>query len=217
VDGRRSVTTLARRAPIVAATIEVLAETGYRDASFARIAEHAGLSSTRLISYHFAGKDELIAAVAAHVIGQMAECVGERVQAGALASAAGAAWSLTRTRRITGMTAYVATMMLLSVGVALLTRSPRFLLAREGWLTAVTGLWFLASFAARRPLPYLFSRPLLEGRLRWPANWELLWDRSPRFHRMWKTSALRGGSVPSPTPRPASRWRISCPSTPSRH
>jgi hypothetical protein len=73
--------------------------------------------------------------------------------AGALASAAGAAWSLARARRITGMTGFAVTTMLLGVVVALLTGSPRFLLAREGWLTAVTGVWFVASIAGRRPLP----------------------------------------------------------------
>lgn len=78
---RRSVTTQARQAQIVAATIEVLAAGGYRDASFARIAERAGLSSTRLISYHFAGKHELIAAVVDQVIKRMADDVGARVQA----------------------------------------------------------------------------------------------------------------------------------------
>jgi AcrR family transcriptional regulator len=63
----RTVTTAARRSQIVAATIEAIAELGYRQASFARIAERAGLSSTRLISYHFDGKDDLIRAVVADV------------------------------------------------------------------------------------------------------------------------------------------------------
>ncbi|MFF3174199.1 TetR/AcrR family transcriptional regulator [Streptomyces sp. NPDC057900] len=43
--------------------METIAELGYAQATFARIAERAGLSSTRLISYHFAGKSELIAAL----------------------------------------------------------------------------------------------------------------------------------------------------------
>uniref|UniRef100_A0AAU2VRL3 TetR family transcriptional regulator n=1 Tax=Streptomyces sp. NBC_00008 TaxID=2903610 RepID=A0AAU2VRL3_9ACTN len=58
-----SVTSIARRAQILAATVETIAELGYGQATFARIAERAGLSSTRLISYHFAGKSELIAAL----------------------------------------------------------------------------------------------------------------------------------------------------------
>ena len=77
--GARSVAGAARRAQIVAATIEVIAELGYGQATFARIAEQAGLSSTRLISYHFAGKDELVEAVVAEVYGQMARWMGERM------------------------------------------------------------------------------------------------------------------------------------------
>ena len=59
----RSATSAARRAQILDATIEVIAAEGFAGASFKRIDEHAGLSSTRLISYHFAGKDELMAAL----------------------------------------------------------------------------------------------------------------------------------------------------------
>ena len=49
----------ARRAQIVAAAIDTIAELGYARASLARIAERIGISRG-LISYHFAGKDELI-------------------------------------------------------------------------------------------------------------------------------------------------------------
>lgn len=71
--GGRSLAQTARRAQIVEATIETIAELGYGPASFARIAERAGLSSTRLISYHFAGKSELIQAVLTQVYGEIAE------------------------------------------------------------------------------------------------------------------------------------------------
>lgn len=53
-------TETARRAQIVQAAIETIAELGYPRASYAQIANRAGLSSTGLISYHFASKDELI-------------------------------------------------------------------------------------------------------------------------------------------------------------
>jgi AcrR family transcriptional regulator len=76
----RSVTAAARRAQIVAATIETIADIGYGQASFDRIAERAGLSSKRLISYHFAGKDELIAAVIADVYTAMTRFMRERVE-----------------------------------------------------------------------------------------------------------------------------------------
>jgi AcrR family transcriptional regulator len=78
---RPSVTSTARRAQIVAATAEVIAEVGYPQASYARIAAHAGLSSTRLISYHFADKGELIAAVADNAMTAISAHMTERVGA----------------------------------------------------------------------------------------------------------------------------------------
>lgn len=49
----------ARRAQIVAAAIDTIAEAGFAGASFARIAERLGISRG-LISYHFSGKGDLI-------------------------------------------------------------------------------------------------------------------------------------------------------------
>lgn len=56
----RTFTEAARRAQIVDAAIATIAEFGYANASLARIASCAGLSSTGLISYHFAGKVDLV-------------------------------------------------------------------------------------------------------------------------------------------------------------
>lgn len=55
---RQSVIEQVRRAQIVDCAVEVVAELGYAHASLARIAERAGISKG-VISYHFAGKDEL--------------------------------------------------------------------------------------------------------------------------------------------------------------
>ena len=112
---------------------------------------------------------------------------------GTLISVSSGLVSLVRTRRLDGMSAYMTAMMLGSVGVALLTGSTRFLLAKEALLTGVTGAWFIASLWSRRPLAYLFSRPLIEGRFRWPSNWDELWERAPRFRRMWRVSSVLFG------------------------
>ncbi|GAA3207828.1 TetR/AcrR family transcriptional regulator [Nonomuraea helvata] len=76
-----TVTGSARRAQIVDATIATIAELGFQQASFARIAERAGLSSTRLISYHFDGKDELIGQVIGTIYGKLSAFMSERVSA----------------------------------------------------------------------------------------------------------------------------------------
>lgn len=61
-------TSTARRAQIVRAAIDTIAELGHARTSYAQIARRAGLSSTGLISYHFASRDELIRRVVAAVV-----------------------------------------------------------------------------------------------------------------------------------------------------
>lgn len=84
----RTFTERARRAQIVSAAITTIAEAGYRNASFAQIAKRAGLSSTGLISYHFAGKDELIGEVVATVLADLTAFMTDRMSAAASAAAA---------------------------------------------------------------------------------------------------------------------------------
>src|SRR3989304_9337396 len=56
----------ARRGQIVACAIETIATLGYARASLAEVAKRAGISKS-VISYHFAGKDELIREVISEV------------------------------------------------------------------------------------------------------------------------------------------------------
>jgi AcrR family transcriptional regulator len=79
-QGRRSFIEQARRAQIVRGAIETIAELGYGQASFARIAKRAGVSPA-LISYHFAGKDELIRQIVADVTEEMRAEVSEHAAA----------------------------------------------------------------------------------------------------------------------------------------
>ena len=57
----------ARRQQIVAAAIDTIAEVGFAQASLARIAERIGISKG-VISYHFAGKDDLVRQVAIEIV-----------------------------------------------------------------------------------------------------------------------------------------------------
>jgi len=78
---KRTFTETARRTQIVAAAIETIAEVGYGQASFAQIARRAGLSSTGLISYHFASKDDLIEQVVDEVVTTGQAFMGPRIEA----------------------------------------------------------------------------------------------------------------------------------------
>ncbi|WP_328526811.1 TetR family transcriptional regulator [Kribbella sp. NBC_00359] len=74
---KRTLTEQARRGQIVAAAIEVIAESGAQ-ASFKVIAERAALSSTGLISYHFANRQELIDEVGRQILEAFSAFVRER-------------------------------------------------------------------------------------------------------------------------------------------
>lgn len=66
----RTFTQEARRAQIVEATIETLAEIGYAKASFSAICRRARLNSTGMISYYFSGKPELFREVAQTILAE---------------------------------------------------------------------------------------------------------------------------------------------------
>ena len=69
----------ARRAQIIESAIETLAELGYANTSLARIAERAGISKG-VISYHFAGKTELMEQIVEQVYREITEFVVPRME-----------------------------------------------------------------------------------------------------------------------------------------
>ncbi|WP_328393116.1 TetR/AcrR family transcriptional regulator [Nocardia sp. NBC_00416] len=64
----RRAATAARRRQITRTAVALLAELGYQATTFEAICNRAGLSSKRVITYHFATKDELFAAVADQIV-----------------------------------------------------------------------------------------------------------------------------------------------------
>ncbi len=96
--------------------------------------------------------------------------------------------------------------MALDAGVLLISGSPRFPLAKDGWLTGAWAAWFLASLLTRRPATFVFARPLLEGRRVFdPAartwappvaqSWDELWDQVPAFRRAWRVTTVIWGAA----------------------
>ena len=81
----------ARRKQIIGCAIEILAERGYSGASLAAIAERAGVSKG-VISYHFAGKAELLEQVVRAVYAAGAQYMQPRIQAEQTAAAMLAAY-----------------------------------------------------------------------------------------------------------------------------
>ncbi len=80
-SGRRGTfVELARRRQIVDGTIALVAEQGYAGATLSAIAARSGISKAAVL-YHFAGKDQVIAAALGHVLDALVTGVGARVDA----------------------------------------------------------------------------------------------------------------------------------------
>ncbi|HWH96131.1 MAG TPA: TetR family transcriptional regulator [Baekduia sp.] len=94
--------TAARKEQIVGAAVALLAERGYHATTLDAICQQAGLSSKRLITYHFSSKDELFAAIAKQVVAD-----AETFMRPTLDAAAGARDTLTAVIRTT--VAFMAT------------------------------------------------------------------------------------------------------------
>jgi hypothetical protein len=114
--------------------------------------------------------------------------------AGAVVPAVTTLGGVIRSRTIDRLGAFMLSIMLFGVAVALIAGSPRFLLAKEAWVTAAVGVWFVLSARGPRPLSFVFARAMLEGRPPFTDEpWDELWERSPRFRQGWRTSSLIWG------------------------
>jgi len=113
--------------------------------------------------------------------------------AGAAVSVARSLVELLRSRKVSPFGLYALTLMVLSTVVSLIPGDERFLLARGAVVMGVSGLWFLVSAATRKPLVYVMTRPMLEGRFGWPGQWDSLWTQLPRFRRTWRATSILWG------------------------
>lgn len=111
---------------------------------------------------------------------------------GLIPPAAKAVHSVVTKRRIDMLAGLVVTALLLSVGLSFLSGSPRTLLARDGWITAVVGIWILLTLP-RTPY-YLYAlRTFTGGTLREQIN--AAWRDTPAFRRVVHVGTMIWGSA----------------------
>jgi intracellular septation protein A len=105
-------------------------------------------------------------------------------------------YQVIRNRRLDGLAVFMVAITMLSAGAAMLSGSERFLLAKEGWLTGITGIWMLATTRSKRPVVFQFARVLLEGRIGPKGeSWDSLWERLPSFRRVWRVATVIWGTA----------------------
>jgi hypothetical protein len=111
---------------------------------------------------------------------------------GVAAPAARAVHSVVTKRRIDMLAGLVMTALLLSVALSFLTGSPRTLLARDGWITAVVGIWILLTLP-RIPYYLVALRTFTGDAVR--ERIDVAWRDAPAFRRVVRTCTTIWGSA----------------------
>ncbi|MBP2364901.1 VC0807 family protein [Pseudonocardia parietis] len=112
---------------------------------------------------------------------------------GLVAPAAKAVHSVITKRRIDMLAGLVVTALLLSVGLSFLSGSPRTLLARDGWITAVVGIWILLTLP-RTPYHLYALRTFTGSTLHEQIN--TAWHDTPAFRRVVQVATtIWGGAL----------------------
>lgn len=101
-----------------------------------------------------------------------------------------ACYTVATSRKIDTLALFTLSILALGVGTSFLSGSPRFLLAKDGWMTAVAGTWMLATLA-RTPFILQVMRTLLPGDA--VERTELKWQGSPTYRRVLRTITTMWG------------------------
>jgi intracellular septation protein A len=103
-------------------------------------------------------------------------------------------YQVVRTRHLDPLAIFMMGITVVSAVASLIGGDPRFLLAKDGWVTAIAGAWLLATTKANPPVVFMFARPLMEGHIGpGGANWDVMWNKLPGFRRIWRVASVIWG------------------------
>jgi hypothetical protein len=122
------------------------------------------------------------------------------LMAGVLVAAPHVAWTIVRNRRIDLVALVTVSVMVLSVVLGLLSGDARTLAIREGWASALGGLfgvWMLVTVVVGRPAQLTLGRTIAEVKrgAEGAAAWAARWDTDARFRRGLRIDTAAWGGV----------------------
>ncbi|HWD79302.1 MAG TPA: VC0807 family protein [Kribbella sp.] len=93
------------------------------------------------------------------------------------------AYSIVRGRKVDWMAVFVIVALAVGTVASLLMHSPRMLLAKDGVITALCGVWMLGTVAVGKPLLLAMGRGIAEAKRGKGGGevWAGRWEREPRF------------------------------------
>jgi hypothetical protein len=112
------------------------------------------------------------------------------LMAGAIPPTAHAVYGVVVRRKIDALALFTLSILGLSVATSFLTGSPRFLLAKDGWTTAIAGVWILATLW-RTPFLQQFIVALTSGETH--QRFVLSWRDSPTYRHVLRMATAMWG------------------------
>lgn len=100
-------------------------------------------------------------------------------------------WALRR--RVDILSAFVLSIVAVSVALSVWKGSPRFLLLRGAVFTGGIAAVFLSTVPSKRPFACTLARGLVERSQIPTSDWDELWRTEPRFRRGWRMCTLTWG------------------------
>lgn len=95
-------------------------------------------------------------------------------------------------RKVDVLAVFTLSVLVFSVAVSFVSGSPRFLLAKDGWITAVIGAWILGT-VPRKPFLFQVVHTLLSPAARERA--EINWRDSPTYRHVLRVTTTMWGTV----------------------
>ncbi|MFF7944733.1 VC0807 family protein [Nocardia gamkensis] len=122
------------------------------------------------------------------------------LMAGVLVAAPYVVWTVVHNRRVDLVALVTVSVLVLSVVLGLLSDDPRTLAIREGWTSALGGLfgaWMLVTVVVGRPAQLTLGRTIAEIKrgAEGAAAWTARWDTDTRFRRGLRIDTAVWGAV----------------------
>jgi hypothetical protein len=106
-------------------------------------------------------------------------------------------WSLISQRRVNVTVFFSLSIVILGTVIGLISGDARLLAVRDGWITAILGLWILGSLLTKRPFIMAQARAILISKVgeRGADEWEARWPVEPEFRTAIRTLTAVWGVV----------------------
>lgn len=91
---------------------------------------------------------------------------------------------------------FILGIIIISIAGSFLSGSPRFMLAKSGWVTGIIGLGFWISLFFQKPVAFTIAKSLLNRSPLLEMNLDTVWENEPEFQWSWKVvTVIWGGGT----------------------